>query len=447
MPFVAARCPQCGGEIQVDNQKDSGFCLHCGSKILVQEAIRAVQIDNSHMLDTWIKLGKAALESNNYSEAYDYFTKILEVKPDDWFATLYKGYSAGLLSTWERPRIDELIYGIQKANTLIDKSSLSLEDKIVAKNLIPPTIIGTYKQYLPKVKEVRAKTNFGWFSDDPLKVKFRQVHEKAIENYQMVLNLIKEFEDKLSKENKINLKIEIIEQCQWVCYPIICHTDNARTESYLWAYNADQKKPFVNLYDNLLIEILCEKPDHKPGMGLIDRLSPPPERTLDYERVYNLPSDLTETINSGNKAMAYYLVIFDHRRRVEVAEKAAEKIRKIKLEEYKKKKYWKEHPEEYQKQKEQALKTKNEYEAKVKDLRSQKVNRVTRVGEIEKEISSLQLERGKLGIFAGKEKKAIDEKINLLQNNLNAENSEMDNLTKDIESSLRVISEKTKLIS
>lgn len=433
MPFVAARCPQCGGEIQVDNQKDSGFCLHCGSKILVQEAIRAVQIDNSHMVDTWMKLGKAALEANNYSEAYEYYTRVLEVKPDDWFATLYKGYSAGLLSTWEKPRIDELIYGIQKANALIDKTILSEEDKIAAKNLIPPTIIGTYQQYLPKVLEVRAKTNFGWLSDDERKAKFRQVYEKAIDNYQMVLSFVNEYEDRLSKENKLNLKIQIIEQCINVCWPFICHKDQARTESFLWGYTAEQKKKFVNLYDNLLIEVLYERPNYKPG-HIIDRLSPPPDVAPEYERVYNLPSDLAETINSAHKAMAYYQVMIKHNERVEEAEKKAEKIRKIRLEEYKKNIYWKDHPEEYQKHKEQELKIKLQQDEKVKDLRSQKGTIATRVDEIEKEISKLQLDRSKLGLFDGKAKKLIDEKILLLQNNQRTEKTEIDKLNKAIES-------------
>lgn len=107
MTFVAARCPQCGGELQLDNQKEAGFCMHCGTKIIVQDAIRAVKIDNTHMVDKWMKMGDLAAESNNQSEAYDYYTKIAEVDPENWLALFKKGRAAGWQSTLANPRFTE----------------------------------------------------------------------------------------------------------------------------------------------------------------------------------------------------------------------------------------------------------------------------------------------------------------------------------------------------
>ena len=40
MAFVTGRCPNCSGEVQLDESKDKGFCLHCGSQIQVQEAVK-----------------------------------------------------------------------------------------------------------------------------------------------------------------------------------------------------------------------------------------------------------------------------------------------------------------------------------------------------------------------------------------------------------------------
>lgn len=107
MPFVAAKCPQCGGDLQLDNEIDKGFCMHCGSKIVVQEAIRSVRIDNTQMIQNWMKMGDLAAESGNQSEAYEYYTKVVEVQPDHWLAVFNKGKAAGWQSTLANVRFTE----------------------------------------------------------------------------------------------------------------------------------------------------------------------------------------------------------------------------------------------------------------------------------------------------------------------------------------------------
>lgn len=86
MTFVAAKCPQCGGDLQLDPEKETEFCMHCGSKIVVRDAIKAVRIDNSHMVDTWMEMGDSAAESGNNKEAY--YTKVVEAQPNNWRAIL-----------------------------------------------------------------------------------------------------------------------------------------------------------------------------------------------------------------------------------------------------------------------------------------------------------------------------------------------------------------------
>lgn len=115
MTFVAARCPQCGGDLQIDPKMETGFCLHCGSKIAVQEAIKNVRIDNSHMVSTWMDLGDSAIEAQNYQEAYDYYTRVLEVQPGNWKANFGRGKAAGWQSTILNPRLQEAAVSFSKA--------------------------------------------------------------------------------------------------------------------------------------------------------------------------------------------------------------------------------------------------------------------------------------------------------------------------------------------
>lgn len=432
MPFVAARCPQCGGEIQLDNQKDTGFCMHCGSKIVVQEALRAVRIDNSHMVETWIKLGKAALEVNNYSEAYEYFTRVLEVKPDDWFATLYKGYSAGLLSTWKKPRINELIYAIQKANNLIEQSSLSEEDKISAKNYLPPTLIEAYKQYFSLVFEALQEIVFNRYDIDRM-TEFRQVFEKSIDHYQTVLTIIRDYEDQASKNNQLNIKIEILGSCRQVCNPYFFYDDLEKIESYRWGYTAEEKRQYIKLYDDIMVEVCYEKPGFDDDLW-IDRLSPPPDVAPKYEIETNCSYELNMAITRGNKMRAYSKIVIDNIDQVLEAEEEAKKLRKKQLEKYKQQIFFKEHPEEYQKYLEQESKKKLQREEKVKEMLFQKGTLAARVDEIENEISKLQLDRRKLGLFDGKAKRLIDDRIILLQDNQSTEKTEIEKIDKAIES-------------
>ncbi|MCP4970060.1 MAG: tetratricopeptide repeat protein [Arcobacter sp.] len=60
-------------------------------------------------------LAETALESNNYEEAYNYFTKLLENDPSNYSFWYGKGISAGNCSTVENPKFDELIVCLKHA--------------------------------------------------------------------------------------------------------------------------------------------------------------------------------------------------------------------------------------------------------------------------------------------------------------------------------------------
>ncbi len=39
MAIVALKCPHCGGDLQLDDSRQFGFCQYCGTKIMIQEQI------------------------------------------------------------------------------------------------------------------------------------------------------------------------------------------------------------------------------------------------------------------------------------------------------------------------------------------------------------------------------------------------------------------------
>ena len=51
MPLVPAKCPSCGGEIQVDNTRKEGFCSYCGTKFLVESAVNYYNTKNEYHIE------------------------------------------------------------------------------------------------------------------------------------------------------------------------------------------------------------------------------------------------------------------------------------------------------------------------------------------------------------------------------------------------------------
>ena len=94
--MAALVCDICGGKL-VMGSGGIAVCDSCGMehspdrmKEKVQEIKGTVQVDNSHMIDSWMKMGKSASEAGNHKEAYDYFTKVVELDPQNWRAIFEK---------------------------------------------------------------------------------------------------------------------------------------------------------------------------------------------------------------------------------------------------------------------------------------------------------------------------------------------------------------------
>ncbi|MEI6214606.1 MAG: CFI-box-CTERM domain-containing protein [Desulfuromonadales bacterium] len=116
MDFKAAKCPSCAGELQLPDNLDSAKCMYCGNTIVVREAIKLAA--GSVNLDNLLRLANTALESGNNTEAYSYYTKVLEYDQDNYMAWYGKGVSAAWQSTIGKLRIIE---GLSCISTAFNK--------------------------------------------------------------------------------------------------------------------------------------------------------------------------------------------------------------------------------------------------------------------------------------------------------------------------------------
>lgn len=107
MSFKPAKCPNCAGDLQVPEDRDTVKCMYCGSDIVVREAIKLAGGVN---IENLLILAKNAEKINSWKEAYDYYTRILEYDPQNSEAWFCRGLSK--LCQWEikRAKDDNLIF-------------------------------------------------------------------------------------------------------------------------------------------------------------------------------------------------------------------------------------------------------------------------------------------------------------------------------------------------
>lgn len=93
MGYVAARCPNCGGDLQLNDKMEKGYCAHCGTPIYFKEAVQRikivgpVQVAGFAKIESLIKLLKKDLEfgMNRTPEFRDRLNRAIEMDPNNQY--------------------------------------------------------------------------------------------------------------------------------------------------------------------------------------------------------------------------------------------------------------------------------------------------------------------------------------------------------------------------
>jgi len=110
MQLVAAKCPTCSAALEVNESLDKAKCEFCGTDVLIRE-----HHDERPSVRNFLTLARKALKARNHSEAYGYFTKVLESTPDNAEAWFHKGACAGWMSTLKDFRLPEMLVAFEAA--------------------------------------------------------------------------------------------------------------------------------------------------------------------------------------------------------------------------------------------------------------------------------------------------------------------------------------------
>ena len=89
MPFVQAKCPNCGGILNVDNSHDAAVCQFCNTPYVVEKAItnynNTFKIDNATInvagmnIDNLNARARQYEEQGNIIKAVEYYNKVLDI--------------------------------------------------------------------------------------------------------------------------------------------------------------------------------------------------------------------------------------------------------------------------------------------------------------------------------------------------------------------------------
>lgn len=99
-----ATCESCGIEHSADRMKEK-----------VQEIKGTVRVDNSHMIENYLEMANNAYDSSNQAEAESYCNKIIEIEPTNYKAWMLKGKASGWQSTLQNSRVPEAVSAFSKA--------------------------------------------------------------------------------------------------------------------------------------------------------------------------------------------------------------------------------------------------------------------------------------------------------------------------------------------
>lgn len=117
-------CEMCGSTDLI--KQDGVFvCQSCGCKYSVEEAKKmmiegtvevtgTVQVDNSHLIQNYLDMAKNAMDAGNNVEAESYCNKVIEIDPNNCRAWMIKGESAAWQSTLQNSRIAEGVAAFSK---------------------------------------------------------------------------------------------------------------------------------------------------------------------------------------------------------------------------------------------------------------------------------------------------------------------------------------------
>ena len=182
MRFVSAKCPNCGAALQVAENLKSGYCNHCGSKILFEPEVSKVKIDTSKHLNNFRELALSAKRGRDHKNQLKYAEKALELNPHDSEMWMIKGEAIFQLATWSKPQAELVIECVR--NTIRN----AVEQSELAKNA-PHYLLYCAEEQIRRIQDFKDEYYSSDREDDDLFDDCIEAMESASISYAKAVDL------------------------------------------------------------------------------------------------------------------------------------------------------------------------------------------------------------------------------------------------------------------
>jgi DNA-directed RNA polymerase subunit RPC12/RpoP len=97
MGLISRYCPNCGESIELYDNKEFGFCIYCGHKIILKNnTVKPEGVGDSDSMKKWLKLAEVARETNNVRDLKKYAGKIIEADLENAKGWVLKGCASAI---------------------------------------------------------------------------------------------------------------------------------------------------------------------------------------------------------------------------------------------------------------------------------------------------------------------------------------------------------------
>ena len=432
-------CEMCGSTDLI--KQDSVFvCQTCGCKYSIEEARKmmvegtvevtgTVKVDKSGALDNYLQMANNALDAKNYAEAENYANKIIEIDPRAWRAWFIKGEAAGWQTTGRNNRYPESIVNWINAYQFApeaEKAGLAAEIQSEAMNISRAILqmeCNSFVNYRSEdnakdvnnalsmieqqLKELKTKTGIDVFTDAFKTILARSVNTGAV-NASNAAD--KEFGTERMHQDKYNWNQ--FTQAQDRCLSLL-------DKAYSLANDDDLCFDICNNYIAIAEQVRDSCSYKYKATGYSGYYVP------DFAFTDEAKKSRTETINKWTIKSVFHDPDTRQKAYRITTKNCEDSISSIE-ESLALQQYWEQHAAE----KSSLERERASLSAQMEKLKTSRIaNPLYGSKEtVEAQISSLKTELGSLGLFKGKEKRAIQEKIDAAQ-------IELKNLTESIKTS------------
>lgn len=419
-------CEMCGSTELV---KQDGFfvCQTCGCKYSVEEAKKmmiegtvdiqgTVKVDDSSRIDNYYTMAVNAYNASNQNEAENYCNKIIEIDPTNHRAWFLKGKAAGWQSTLQNSRLSESVSAFVTAiiNSPEDEKHEIIEE---AKNQI--------KQLSKALINLRGERFAKWPDKEEADGFLSDIVSISNMFKQFILQTLNVFpHSELMAPIAVTINESVAKAFNEVIWPDYFGDPNDgddRPNKYEWKRFIERIGYCTNLIE-LAIKLCSD--DEENDIQRYQNLIALHSKAIDscsWKYTYASYSSAKlwskEWMLSKEAKESRMQKIAEYKNKIaeltQIVERKAEEKRKERI-----KNYWESHKQEkaaLDNETENLKAQAKQYTDEITQLEHQKDSVPARAQliQVQKIIEQLKAEKKALGLFKGKEKKAVQEKIDV----------------------------------